>query len=139
MFLSVLLTLVLHVGTSSARDPFSPGTEWLKMSDDARVAYVYGYVWGVQRGFYDACVIAEKMWVAHPKGLPGQDCVAKMPGLSKTPEQCAEVITDYYRSYPEDSTVPVRRLLEGFLSPREWTVRQLHEEYGPGAKKLPPQ
>jgi hypothetical protein len=89
----------------------------------------------LQRGFYDACTVAERMWVPHPKGLPGHDCVAKMPGLSKTTDECAEVITEYYRAYPAENTVPVRKLLEGLLSPRNLTVRQLHEEYGPGAKR----
>jgi hypothetical protein len=132
---SVLLMLMLCSGAGLAEGMSSPGAQWLKLSDEARVAYIYGYIWGFQGGFTEACKVGERMWAASPKGLPGHDCILKMPELSKSPEECAKVITEYYESYPADDGVPVRRLLEGLSSPRNLTVLQLHQEYGPGARK----
>ena len=132
----IAFAIVLYATSCCSQDRSVPGLYWLALSEDARVAYVYGYVWGYQGGFYKACQVAEAMWVAHPKGLPGHDCAAKMDGLPKTPEDSAKIITQYYRSYPADCGVPVRRLLEALLSSTNITVPQLHERYGASAKKI---
>ena len=128
-FPEVLVSLVLCSVTTLGANPPSPGESWLKWNEEARTAYVEGYLWGHEGGAYEACRVAEKMWLPKPTGLPGEKCVAKMPKYSNTPEYYVGMITQYYRSYPADQSLPIRRLLEGMTDGHPITIKQLHESY----------
>jgi hypothetical protein len=137
-FLSALLTVLLSPRMCFPADGVSDGERWLKWNDEARVAYIDGYLWGLEGGYYEACRVAEKMWVTRPTGLPGEKCVEKMPKYSKSSNHYAELITDYYRSYPGDRGVLVRRLLQGLTDDHTETLQQLHEEFSHGGRTVNP-
>jgi hypothetical protein len=136
LFVSALLTLFLCCGNSFAADARSEGEQWLKWSDETRSAYVAGYLWGFGQGFSQGCTIGQETYSVKPTGLPGEKCVAKIPSELKNPEQYAEIITNYYRSYPSDRNVAVRRLLDGLQRKPDLTIEQMHEYYPSSAKKM---
>jgi hypothetical protein len=115
-----------------AADAFETGDDWLKWSNDARLAYVSAYLHGQGRGFRDGCVVAEKVYSVNASGLPGEKCIAKVPTYSKPLEVYTATITEYYRSYSSDRNVPIFKILEGLSDARALTLRQMHE-YFPSA------
>ncbi len=134
LLLGISATVILGIGVDFAEDSLMPGDAWLKWNEDARTAYVSGYVWGYDRGFHDACAVAEKMWVKKRVGLPGHECVAKIASVPMAPEQYATAMTDYFRAYPEDRGIELRRVIEGLTTRPKMTVEQMHEYFGPTAK-----
>jgi len=132
----LFLALALCSAGAPGADNFSPGETWLKWSDETRIAYVEGYIWGQERGFSEACKEAEKLWVRKPTGLPGEKCITKMPRYPNYPANYAAMISQYYSLYPADRSLSVRRLLEGMTDNHSLTVEQMHRSYhvGTGAR-----
>jgi hypothetical protein len=136
LLLSVALVLFLCCKTSSAPDTSSEGEQWLRWSDETRLAYVTGYVLGFGKGFHRGCQIGEETYSDKLSGLPGERCLAKIPNESKSPEEYAEIITNYYRLYPADRYVSLLRLLDGLQRMPDLTIQKMHEYY-PSSAKVP--
>jgi hypothetical protein len=131
---TILLMLFVCSVLSPAADASRYGEQWLSWSNDTRSAYVLGYLWGFGRGFSQGCRVGEETYSAKPKGLPGEKCVARAPNYSKSLEQYAEIITNYYRSYPTDRSVPIPKLLDGLQREPDLTIEQMHEYYSSSAR-----
>jgi hypothetical protein len=116
-------------------DVFEKGDDWLKWSDDSKLAYVSGYVHGQSRGFKDGCTVGEELYSTKMRGLPGEKCIAKAPTYSNALESYIRTITEYYRSYPNDRNVPVFKVLEGLSDGRSLTLRQMHEYFPSSIRK----
>jgi hypothetical protein len=136
LLLVVFLAVVLNSGRSLAANAIVEGDEWLKWNDETRLAYVSAYIWGLERGFRDGCEAGQRVYAAgKPKGLPAAKCLPEAPAYSKYSESYAAMITEFYRTHPDDKRVPIRLLLEGMSDQRNLTQEQMHEYYGSNAKK----
>lgn len=108
----------------------------MKWSDETRLAYVSAYLWGYGRGFRDGCEAGERIYSAgRSRGLPGEKCIPEHPAYSKNLENYAGVITEFYRTYPDDKGVPIFKLLDGMSDQKSLTLKQMHEYYGSSARK----
>jgi hypothetical protein len=132
---TILVMLFVCSVPSSAADTSIYGEQWLSWSNDTRSSYVLGYLWGFGRGFAQGCRVGEEIYSGKPKGLPGEKCVARAPKDSKSLEQYAEIITNYYRSYPADRNVPIPKLLDGLQREPNLTIEQMHEYFSSSARK----
>ena len=132
LFLSFLLALMLSAGSSLAGEPsIALGEQWLKWSDETRFVYVLAYLGGRAHGFVDGCKVGQKMYLTRKMtGLPGESCIRSAPEYSKHLEEYSEIISNYYRSYPEDRNVPVFVVLDGLTDARHLTIQQMHDYYG---------
>ena len=130
--MALLFAVALMSLTSFAADAFEAGDDWLKWNNETRLAYVSAYVHGQGRGFRDGCVVGKKVYSASSSGLPGEKCVTRVPTYSKPLETYAATITEYYRSYPSDQSVPIFKIIEGLSDSRNLSVKQMHD-YFPGA------
>lgn len=132
----VLLVLLLAVAVKPERSlsatPIAEGEAWLKWSDETRVAYVSAYFWGHARGFRDGCEAAERISAG---GKLKRPCTAEPPVYSKILEDYAGMVTEFYRSYSTDRSVPIFQLLDGMSDKRNLTIQQMHEYFGDSAKR----
>jgi len=135
--LGVVLILIFVAGTTAAANPFEDGEVWQKWSNETRMVYVSGYLWGNGRGFRNGCEAGEKTYSSGKlHGLPGEKCIPKHPNYSRSMKDYADGITDYYAAYPADRYVPIFKVLEGLTDARKLTVPQMHE-YFPASSKKP--
>lgn len=136
LLLVVLLVVALNPGRSFGANQFEAGDDWLKWSDETRLAYVSAYLWGHARGFRDGYEAGQRIYsTGKSVGLPGEKCIPEHPGYSKNLEDYAGITTEFYRSYPNDRRVPIFKLLDGMSDKAKLTIQQMHEYYGPSAKK----
>ena len=132
---SVLLTLLLFATAGVTADGLLEGERWLTWSDETRIGYVTGFLWGFEQGYFQGCEVGEKTYSTKVSGLPGEKCIAKIPNHLKTPGEYAEIITRYYRSYPDDRNVHVLSLLVGLQSNPDLTIQEIHKTYPSSAKR----
>ena len=134
--LLVVSLLMLLSGRILAASSIVEGDDWLRWNEETRSAYVSAYTWGFERGFRDGCEAGQRVYaVGKPKGLPGEKCLPKAPTYSKYLESYAAMITEFYRTHPDDKRIPIRSLLEGMSDQRNLTQEQMHEYYGSDPKK----
>ena len=135
LLLVVFLAIVLSSGRGFGANAIVEGDDWLKWSDETRVAYVRAYLTGHALGFRDGCEAGQRVYAAgKPKGLPGEKCLPEAPAYSKYLESYATMITEFYRTYPDDKRVTIGRLLDGMSDQRNLTQKQMHEYYGSNAE-----
>ena len=132
--IGVLVTLLLFTTAGFTADDSSEGERWLSWSDETRIGYVTGFLWGFEQGYFQGCEVGEKTYSTRPSGLPGEKCIAKIPNHLKTPGEYAEIITSYYISYPDDRNVRVLSLLVGLQSNPDLTIQEIHKTYPSSAK-----
>ncbi len=115
------------------------GGRWLKWNGETKLQYVEAYSLGFQRGFYQACKVAVKTMSAAAKSQESafDECHRQVQRHSRYMEEYVQSITDYYSSYPDDLNVDISELLEGLSDSQHLTIQQMHEYYGPSAKKVP--
>ena len=127
--LIVLIAASVTPTMGFAADAFEAGDDWLKWSNDAKLAYLSAYLHGQGRGFRDGCVVGEKLYSAKASGVPGEQCIAKVPRYSKSLDAYAAAITEYYRLYTSDENVPIFKILEGLSDASALTLKQMHEYF----------
>jgi hypothetical protein len=132
LLLVLLLAIAVNPGSSLGATPTAEGEAWLKWSDETRLAYVSAYFSGHARGFRDGCEDAERI---HAGGKLKGPCTAEPPVYSKMLEDYAGMVTEFYRSYPTDRSVPIYQLLDGMSDKRNLTIQQMHEYFGGSAKR----
>jgi hypothetical protein len=116
----IVLTAVLVVAVCSsgvmvtAATPCCEGTQWLRAAEDARTAYIDGYVEGRLRGFGQGCLTGTEGVKASspgPDADPFHKCLSKNVTFSKTTMEYVKSITQFYEKYPEDRDMRVSEVL----------------------------
>lgn len=131
-----LLIMTASFLAASASTVLQSGEDWLKWNDETKINYVSAYLWGHARGYRDGCTTGQHIYSGSPsKGLPGEKCIGKQPQYSKKLEGYAAAITEFYVCYPNDKQVPVFQLLDGMSDSHNLSIRQMHEQYGPAARR----
>ncbi len=49
--------------------------------------------------------------------------------FSRTPENYARLMTDYYKTYPEDSNLPILKLLDELSDSEHKSLSEIHRWY----------
>jgi hypothetical protein len=131
----ITLALIFNPAKSFSQDHLSDGDQWLKWGDETRIAYVAGFFWGYERGYFEGCDVGEQVYAKKRTGRPGEKCTARMSKQRiKSPEEYAELVTNYYRTYPADRYVDLLELLEGLQRDPNLRIQDMHKHYPPHAK-----
>lgn len=103
-------TLVTPVITGVAE-----GKIWLHWNRTMRLGFVRGYLTGFRVGNQTGCLSNDKLSGAHTpaplKATSIAKCLAGAPEFSKTPEDYANLMTQFYRAYPKDVGLNLQTLL----------------------------
>ena len=138
MLFAVVLVLIFGTGSTVAEGLLENGDNWLKWTDETRIEYVSGYLWGLGRGFRDGCEAGEKTYsTGKLRALPGEKCIPKQPMYSRNLEDYVGGITAYYHAYPTESCVPILHVLEGLSDARKLTVQQMHQYFPSSVRGCP--
>jgi hypothetical protein len=112
-----------------AATPCCDGTLWLKTSQEARTAYVDGYIDGLLRGFGRGCLTGTKGMQATepgPDADPFHKCLLGNFSFSRTSGEYAKLITEFYERFPDDRDV---RVLEVLIKLSQGlSLEQLHQQ-----------
>ena len=128
----LILAMVLICAQCLAMDPFPKGDDWMSWSAETKLAYVSAYVQAFAEGFRVGCDAGKEAYAKKkPKWDGGERCVGRGKTFSKSEEEYVDKITEYYRSYPTDRRVQVRKILEGLCDERQLAPQQMHQYYGP--------
>jgi hypothetical protein len=140
--LVLLLVFAIGILSASQNNPTgsssTEGGRWLQWGEETRFEYVQGYVTAYQRGFYEACAVAASSH-SRPDDRSIDECRRKVPRYSRDLSDYLKLITQYYRTYPDDLNVALSELLEAFSDSQHLTIEQTHEYYASSAKKIPRQ
>jgi hypothetical protein len=116
------------------------GKLWLQWDESQRKGFVWGYIWGLDRGYHNGC---DSLYAASPslvtidpsKGPdplknPLQECMLKLPVFSKPIAYYVTQITNFYGTYPQDQDLPLRQLFAQLAdSSSNKTLEQIHSWY----------
>jgi len=127
--------ILSHASTRSILK--TAGERWSEWSADTRVQYVEAYVLGHQRGFYEACEVALKANLPETatRQRSVEDCQGKNPRYSMNMEDYVDLITNYYRTYPDDLNLDLSELLGAFSDSEHLSIQQVHQYYSRRVKR----
>ena len=134
-FLIFVWAVLTYCGQCFGATALPAGDDWSNWSDDTRIGYISTYILGYARGFRDGCETGQGIYSkGEPTRTPREKCFDKAYRYSKNLEDYAELITEYYRTYPSDRKVPVFKLVEGLSDNRNLTLQKMHRYYGSDEK-----
>jgi hypothetical protein len=91
------------------------GKVWLNWDRATRLGFVRGYLVGVRAGDRTGCSSYERIAGTHAASslaeTPISKCLADVPTFSKSPEEYAKTMTQFYRMYPKDAGLNLETLL----------------------------
>lgn len=142
LLLLTVATLAVPVArvTRAQRD-IREGDIWLKWSQAAREAFVYGFSAGYGDGYENSCRLMDELWTG-PKGVdadndPLRKCFAKETSLQQSADYYADAVTDFYTRYPRDRDIGIDEVLEQLA--KGLTVEQVYHYPFPRHSVPPPE
>jgi len=91
------------------------GKAWLNWDKSTRLGFVRGYLVGVRAGNRTGCFSYERLVETHTAAslneTPVSRCLANAPTFSKSPQEYAKMMTQFYRTYPRDAGLNLETLL----------------------------
>src|SRR4029077_14359154 len=116
------------------------GKMWTQWDESQRKGFVWGYIWGLERGYHNGCkelssalpspVTIDPLNGPDPLKNPLLECMLKTPVFSKGFEYYVTQITTFYETYPQDRDLPLRQLFAQLAdSSSNKTLEQIHSWY----------
>ena len=103
------------------------GKDWQTWNYDARYNIVSGTLQGFSEGWGRACIMVYKQRRGAISLTKMRGCSAASPSFGKNIEQYIAALDDFYKQYPQDQHLTVKRVLLEMSDGRNLTVAQLHE------------
>lgn len=117
----------------SKRTASNPGKMWLSWTPNQRDSFILGYLWAYHDGFHSGC--REYFDSNPPKVIvdlqhsPLQKCILQELRYSHAVAFYETEITQFYKQFPDDSEVPLPRLLQAFSDSRHESAQQIHTHW----------
>ena len=114
------------------------GKMWLQWDESQRRGFVWGYIWGLERGYQNGCIaLADatpspgkmKLQEFDVSKTPLHLCISKELVFSKEIAFYATQITKFYETYPKDQDLPIRQIFAKFADSSNMTLEQIHSWY----------
>lgn len=115
------------------------GKMWLQWDESQRKGFVWGYVWGLERGYRNGCAALDEGFTsAGTVGLsqetdlsknPLQQCLSKELVFSKEVTYYVAQTTKFYETYPQDQDLPIQQLFTQLADSNNKTLKQIDSWY----------
>ncbi|MGB6265900.1 MAG: hypothetical protein WBF56_09170 [Candidatus Acidiferrales bacterium] len=138
--ISLLIAMSLHSALPRQLTRLFPdtashqGKAWLGASKEWRRAFLNGYINGLLDGHRRGCSDYEKgtpyvLPTPMREKIPVEKCMDWGLNFSRTPEDYERLMTDYYKTYPEDSNLPILKLLDELSDNEHKSLSEIHRWY----------
>lgn len=107
------------------------GKAWLSWDKNQRLMFLSGYVNGWLKGHRVGCLDYERgtpyrSSTAAAEKLPMGKCMDLSPKFSRSMEDYEELMTRYYKDYPNDLNLPIAKLLFELSDNQNMSLDQVH-------------
>jgi hypothetical protein len=109
------------------------GSVWLQWDERTRLGFVRGYLLAISVGYRDGCFwyddfVRLPQEAKNPAELPFAKCLASGLKFSQTPEYYSKQLTTFYKSYPQDTRLPLDELLRSISDSQNKSLKEIDDE-----------
>lgn len=108
------------------------GKIWLSWDKPQKLGFLSGYVNGRLKGHRTGCLDYEigtpyRSSTAVGEKLPEEKCMDLSPKFSRTTEEYEQLVTRYYKNYPDDRNLPIAKLLFELSDNQNMSLDHIHQ------------